>query len=179
MLILSDDQQSKLDWQLCRAVEKNDVDGIYVAVEAGAAGDSILAVRAGAMNMLAWACLTSSMKAADTLMDLGVDVNGGRGLSPLVAAVISHAKSDLIDRLIDAGADVDATGAQERTPLIYAVLHNNERAMVTLIGAGADVALEDSSGKSAVDYAVELGHGRITDILQGVVHEIPRRHLSI
>lgn len=51
------------------------------------------------------------------------------------------------------GAELDAATSNGKTPLIHAVINNNEAAVAILIEAGANIGKRDTSGRSAKDYA--------------------------
>lgn len=55
-----------------------------------------------------------------------------------LARAIERGDNDRVRDLIDAGADVEATGDDERTLLHWAVVHSNLEATEALLGAGAD-----------------------------------------
>lgn len=61
--------------------------------------------------------------------------------------------------LIDAGAEVNATGGTEagRTPLLFAVLFNHLDVIRLLIEKGAEVNVRDREGASPLDYAAWQG----------------------
>ena len=59
--------------------------------------------------------------------------------------------------LIDAGAEVNATGETGRTPLSFAVLFSHLDMLRLLIEKGADVNARDAEGASPLDYAAWRG----------------------
>ncbi|KAJ5223903.1 hypothetical protein N7468_008445 [Penicillium chermesinum] len=62
------------------------------------------------------------------------------GFTPLHEAVMSHQSPDAVQRLLDAGADVNAPAGRRRwTPLFYAVLFSHQSPGEILSSAGADI----------------------------------------
>jgi ankyrin repeat protein len=75
---------------------------------------------------------------------------GGTALM-MISGYGSH---DVLEALIDAGADVNATDSNGFTPLIVgAVLADDPDIIATLIEAGADVDAESADGMKAADFA--------------------------
>ena len=95
--------------------------------------------------------------------------------------------SDLLTRILDSGADVNIQNADTGwTPLHAAVFQEHFKAIVALLGRGANVGLKDSDGRSALDLASassriwylfeELGHKktpRATLVVLKVVRDLP------
>lgn len=71
---------------------------------------------------------------------------------------------DVIQRLIDRGANVNGNGdGQRKTPLMHAIggrnlggYKSNFETFAVLLAAGADVSMVDSDGDSALEYACRL-----------------------
>lgn len=84
-------------------------------------------------------------------------------IDALVAAVYRNELGQ-IERMIDSGLDVNATGADERTPLIHAVLseHASKKTVELLIRRGAHVDYPDGEQKwtalhfAARDHKIEI-----------------------
>ncbi len=73
----------------------------------------------------------------------------------LLAAAYKTGCADAVQALLDAGADVNARGGWERTPLMNAVLAGNTESVKILLAAGADVNLRDDLLKrTALMHAV-------------------------
>ncbi|MGM0904682.1 MAG: M48 family metallopeptidase [Bacillota bacterium] len=69
--------------------------------------------------------------------------------------------------LIENGADVNTADNWASTPLMNAVYNVSDVEIVELLLAnGADKTLEDSDGKTAYDYAVEIRDAELRDILK-------------
>ena len=74
------------------------------------------------------------------------------GMTPLLYAAMDNHNPDVINTLIDAGAD-DSSNRLGRTALILAAMMNNPAVVGALLDAGADVHAKDSDGKTALFYA--------------------------
>jgi ankyrin repeat protein len=109
-----------------------------------------------------------------------VNVRAGYGQTPLTAAILGAVftrgpegdRDDTVHALLDGGADVDLPGESGWTPLMTAVFQGDANLVQLLIRKGADLAIRDAKGKTALDYADErearelrniLVHGRTTD----------------
>ncbi|GFN88037.1 serine/threonine-protein phosphatase 6 regulatory ankyrin repeat subunit a [Plakobranchus ocellatus] len=98
----------------------------------------------------------------------GARVNGGtKVISPLVECVLSN-KTNIINYLIDSGADVNEMGDGDcNTPLTAAIsnLWNRESRVCSLVEilllAGADPNKSNCKGQTALHFAVERGFSEI------------------
>ncbi len=82
---------------------------------------------------------------------------GFRNIYPLEAACMTS--EEMVDLLMNAGADADVVDEDSCTPLIYALSsHYPERFSVAmrLIEAGADINAVDSLGRSAIDQGAMI-----------------------
>lgn len=68
-------------------------------------------------------------------------------------AASKAASADVIQILIDAGADLEARDAHGATALISAAFNQNAEITNALIAAGANVAAEDDNGATALHFA--------------------------
>jgi uncharacterized protein len=81
-----------------------------------------------------------------------------RGASPqhcLWAAAYADDR-DMLHRLIEAGADLDAV-AEDETPLLHAVKYSRFESASILLDAGSDPDFQDSSGMTALHYMLKKG----------------------
>lgn len=67
--------------------------------------------------------------------------------------------------LIQAGADVNITDYENRTPLHWAAIFGHLPALSLLLANGAELELKDSSGKSAMHCGAYNGHNEIVKYL--------------
>lgn len=102
-----------------------------------------------------------------------VDINLKNGeWSPLSIASESN-YTEIINLLIEEGANVDCVNANGETPLIKAGWHGNDYIAEKLIKAGADVTIKDNTGWTALMHAARQGRYEIAKLLltNGVVDE--------
>jgi ankyrin repeat protein/tetratricopeptide (TPR) repeat protein len=103
---------------------------------------------------------------ASLLIDYGArgDRAGTEGL--LCEAVIRLDGTNILKRLIDAGANVNATLANGETPLHYAVAGNKPEILALLVEHGANVnAARDHNGWTPLHYAVEAARPGLAELL--------------
>ena len=85
-------------------------------------------------------------------------------LTPLmVASKSNQSRSDIIQLLIEKGAEVDYQYNHQDSALMRAVEGGNREAVQTLIRCSARVDLENSEGKSALEIACEKGNAEIVN----------------
>ena len=86
---------------------------------------------------------------------LGVNDKNRKGLSPIIVSAY-HGRKDLIEYLLENGADINDRNYRGTTVLMYAKdfsLKNNDRSFLGfLINQGADPTLKDWAGKTLLDY---------------------------
>ena len=95
-----------------------------------------------------------------------IGLNGYPNCTPLIEACKQQNK-DIVMLLLANGADVNklSEGSYVESALIVSVKKNNYDIASCLIRYGADKTIEDSSGKTAYDYAVELGNQQLLELL--------------
>ncbi len=82
----------------------------------------------------------------------------------MLAAVRGY--PDVVQALLEAGADPSLAGAEGLTPLILAAAEARVEVVQILLRAGASVAARDDWGRSASDYAIARGHPAVARLLQ-------------
>lgn len=109
----------------------------------------------------------NALKAARTLISLGVDVNAQNlsGKTALDEACRS-AKREMAILLIQNGADVNASDAAGRTVLMDAIASRNDQMVSLLIGYGANVNLQEIYGRNAYHAAALTGNIPIINIVR-------------
>ncbi len=81
------------------------------------------------------------------LDDYSVSAVDNRQRTALSYAAQYASDPDLLDYLIDRGADVDATTKSEITPLFWSVLNKNTSMMIRLLDRGANLWHRDAAGR--------------------------------
>lgn len=91
-------------------------------------------------------------------IDAGADVNtcNVHGATLLAAAVVCGKNTEIVDLLIEAGANVNAKDESGRTPLFCATFLKKPEMAQVLVNAGADVNVQDKEGKTALMLTGDL-----------------------
>ena len=86
-----------------------------------------------------------------------LDINRGDNYTALLSAV-AGGHPDVVEVLIDVGADVKAKGRGGHSPLECASLCGDVVSVKMLVAAGADVCVSDNDGTTCLILASALGH---------------------
>ena len=112
--------------------------------------------------------IAASLPADDrTALDLVLDIDARNefGKTPLMTAAQFN-KLDAVKWLlangvaVNARTDAEGLGHGRRTPLMYAAASGSMEVIRTLLEAGADPYLADTTGQSAIDYLVGVTYER-------------------
>ena len=76
------------------------------------------------------------------------------GMSPLHVAILQNNR-DIVELLLEKGADVNLQNNSGDTPLHFAIAGENVELCNLLLNAGADVNLQNENGKTPLHHAVE------------------------
>jgi quinoprotein dehydrogenase-associated probable ABC transporter substrate-binding protein len=156
---------------LIEAIMRNDVPSIKVLLAHGA--DKDLAGPQG-FAPLAFAIEEQDYEAAKVLIDAGAKVNVAskdQGLTPLMIAAAETEPAegavflpssirpiDIAKALIEGRADVNAKDKNGMTALMVAASHDNAPAIGLLLQSGADAAIKNADGQTALDIANRNGN---------------------
>jgi cytohesin len=97
----------------------------------------------------------------------GADVNAAEDGMPVLVYAALAGQTEIAAALIEAGANVNATGPGGATALMHAAGGGHLEIVQALIGAGADVNATDSSGWTALMRASFPGHTEVVRALTG------------
>jgi ankyrin repeat protein len=100
------------------------------------------------------------------LLDLGTDVDSvdDAGNTPLHFA--AEGELHTVIELIKHKAEVNSQNLHGVTPLMMAIQYNDPESAETIIRAGADVTIQDKSGKDAAHYAKLSGSSRLQSMVK-------------
>lgn len=172
---------------LARAAKKADIKEMKELINQGEDVNAVIGQdqpHAG-KPILRYAIDSGSLEAVTLLLDNGANLNVDtespiitddlskdaniRNLSLLSHAINSHASVDIIKELIKYGANVDGKPkiVGDWSSVMVAAYRGNKEALIILLEAGADVfAVNKQDDKTALDYAREMNHREIVEILE-------------
>jgi ankyrin repeat protein len=107
--------------------------------------------------------------AALALINAGADPGkpvGEGGYTPLMLATAGHAP-DLVQALIQKGADVNARNSGGVTALMIAAANGQADMVTLLVHAGANVKAQTERGDTALSIAQAKGHDAVVKLLSG------------
>ena len=143
------------------------LDTVKMLVEAGAAvcatddqGDTCL-------TLAAYFGHTDIVRYLVGLPDVDVNYHGRNNDTALHSAV-DDGHRDVVELLIDAGADIEAQDSTGETPLHYACENGKLAILKMLLKAGADVCATDNRGTTCLMRAVHHGHTETVRYLVGL-----------
>lgn len=142
---------------LMRAVKGGDLDMVRFLTKAGA---HVSTVDSSGWSPLTRALADGHEEMAKLLLDCGADIKTNRtpvGLNPF-AIVASQGYLDIMQRLVNLGADIHAPDDRGRNPLIFAARSGHLEAVRVLISLGADILAKDKRGNTALQEAASMGH---------------------
>lgn len=137
------------------------VAGVDVAADDMRESQEIIAHRA-AFHRLHTAVRVGDPRAVEAALAAGADVNRSSALE--LAVLIEQ--TDMVDLLIERGADINRAGPSGDLPLAVAARRGRLEMMQQLIDKGADPRLRDRRGLSAMDHAQRHGHTEAVRLLQ-------------
>jgi ankyrin repeat protein len=90
-------------------------------------------------------------------VDSGVPVNRGQDVSYPTALhdAVKGKNLDIIEFLIDAGADINRADGKGDTPLHYAAMSNDAEVVKALLKGGADASYKNDQDATPLDVAIE------------------------
>lgn len=106
---------------------------------------------------------------ARSALHAGANINhrNTTGESPLYYFIACHddREPELLNFLIEQGADINEPGPNHTTPLITAYSIEAINVFITLLELGVDTKIKDFFGKTIMDYAIQQNDSKIIDLL--------------
>ena len=93
------------------------------------------------------------------------DADSGGSLKDQLIAAAGVGDEDAIKRLIDKGANPNASDAKGRSALLLSVIAGHDDAAEALLRRGARVETADDEGKTALMWAADAGHMDVAELL--------------
>jgi ankyrin repeat protein len=87
------------------------------------------------------------------------------GYTPLHLAIFSIKHKQIVEMLVNKGADINAQPASGATPLFFAVIRDQKDDVQFLLDRGANVNLPDAYGDTCLDLALRLQYMSVIPIL--------------
>lgn len=128
--------------------------------------DTINKINDKGFYSLTLACYNGNESVGLFLINHVKNINGDSKYgTPLMAAVFKG-QVNLVQALLEKGANPNLADVNKTTPLHYAVLLKNELLIELLMASNADTSLKDSRGKTALDYALMDKNKNIISLLE-------------
>jgi len=115
-------------------------------------------------------CRYCKIKIAQFLIEKGANIHwkGGRHNYSELHIAAYNGCNEIIELLIENGADINARNKRGETPLMYAIENGKVQTAKIFIDKGADIKATNRSYESAMDYAIRYKQYEIIDILQKI-----------
>ena len=130
--------------------------------------DAVNTCNGDGFHMLGLACFFHAPAVVPVLLAAGA-YPSAPSQNPFAVAPLHSATAadsiELVEQLIAAGADVNATQAGGFVPLHNAAQHGNLAITRRLLAAGADRGRATSDGKTALEYARDGNHHAVVQLL--------------
>lgn len=111
----------------------------------------------------------------------GIDLNQKdlMGRSPLMFSILSERSA--AENLLKAGADPDTTDSEGKTPLIHAIMNNNERLAAMLWERNASPSIRDAFGRGPLYWACYFGNEKRFESILGALadHDDREAHCNL
>jgi len=150
---------------LAHAVLRDDPDLVRLL----AAANADLELRNGrGLAPLALAIETRKSRAALALVEAGANVRATYGESRVTPLMLAAAMGlpDVLQKVIERGANVNATNAQGLDALMVAAANNRSECVQMLLGAGARQDRKTADGKTALSIARDNDAGDVIKLLE-------------
>ena len=112
------------------------------------------------------ACYRGNVEVAEFLIDHVKDLNYESREGTALAALSINYNKDLVEKLLQKGANPNTVDSQGNTPLLWAIKRNNLELLQLLLKNNANTNVKDSLGISAFEYAVKSNNSKIINLLK-------------
>ena len=112
-----------------------------------------------------------SVNKTRVLIRAGADVNAITNGETALMAAAAKGRFEIVELLINAGADVNAKGAGGITALMRAATEGQVEIVATLLDAGADVLEVGVDGATAQTLAERNGHTEVAELLREALQQ--------
>ena len=85
--------------------------------------------------------------------------------TPLFRAV-SYGHKEIVELIINKGAEVNARGKDNRTPLFWAAGYGHKDINELLIAKDVEVNTKSNDGKTSLDWAIKQNQSKTIDLLR-------------
>lgn len=123
-------------------------------------------------NMSSGTALQAAVEAGNgdivaLLLEHGADPNlGGGSLTCPIIAAANNGEKEILDRLINAKADVNRLGGEyNSTPLTYAAMYLPQESLRSILDAGADINFADNDGDTPLILAARAPDAKSVQFL--------------
>jgi len=117
-------------------------------------------------SVLILACYKGNDAVANFLIENNADINYVSKNGTALMACVVKGKFELVDKLLNKGANIDLLDQNGMTALMLAVQFNNPEMVKKMLNANANKELKCKQNKTAFEYAVELNYEEIIILLK-------------
>lgn len=118
------------------------------------------------------ACKAGKISIVKVLVENGADIDqpmahGNGGFTPLITAIMSK-RNDVVEYLLEKGAQIEKTSAGDSTPLWWAAHSGNLAAAKMLLDRGANAFPRDYYGRNPLEEAQRMNHSHVAELLEPI-----------
>mmetsp|Transcript_25294 Transcript_25294/g.28129 ORF Transcript_25294/g.28129 Transcript_25294/m.28129 type:complete len:157 (+) Transcript_25294:21-491(+) len=115
------------------------------------------------------AAINGELEKVQQLVADGADVNSkyrtGAAVSSLLHVAASRGRREVIEFLIDKGANIEAVDSDGQTPIVFAVKHRHNLLIKLFIEKGADIDVVDNKENNLLHIAASVDHPSMVPVI--------------